>query len=368
MSLDPLDDGPAILGATWALTALSILVISLRFYVRIEVVQGLKAHDWVMLVALLLQIANQACITEAYRWGLGKHDQYLIVDPTMPWINLLKWIYISTVPGVCASIAARISVTLLLISLFGNKIWLKRWLITTTLLVAVLGILSIAITWAQASPVEGLWNPLLPARRLDPIIQESMVYLSGSVFALTDLTYALFPILIIRKLKMPFHRRLGLCVLMAGSLFSMAACIMRIVTAHHSNLHETALGMLWAGLEQCLVIILGTAPTLPAIRQMKLGFLRSFGTSLASLVERSPWRRGHSSTPGGKGSESPRSSGDEKAAPNAVICERAPHTTVDVEAASGTFSANNRNLYDSYEVMPDEIESEPPLRSASAYC
>ncbi|KAL1850212.1 hypothetical protein Daus18300_013012 [Diaporthe australafricana] len=368
---DPHDSGPAILGATWALTAAAIIVIALRFYVRQKVAHGLKDHDWVMLVALVLQIASQACITEAHKYGLGKHDEYLIMDPTMAWINILKWIYISTVPGVLASIAARISITLLLISLFGTKIWLKRWLIATTSLVAVLGTLSIIVTWAQVSPVEGLWNPLLPARRWDPMVQLSMVYLSGSVFALTDLTFVLFPILIIGNLNMPLQRRLGLCALMAGSLFSMVACVMRIVTAHESTIHETALGMLWAGLEQCLVIILGSAPTLPALRQMNLGFLRSFGTSLTSLVDlRSHWRRGHgsSSKPGGQASGSARSSGDEKAPSNAVVCERVPPPAAfDLEAARRTPSAESRNLYDSYEVMPDDYlgtRCDPPQHPA----
>lgn len=97
----------------------------------------------------------------------------------MPWINVLKWIFISIVPGVCASIAARISITLLLISLFGTKVWLKRWLVSTTALVAVLGTLSVVLTWAQTSPVEGLWNRLLPARRWDPMIPAATVYAAG---------------------------------------------------------------------------------------------------------------------------------------------------------------------------------------------
>lgn len=368
MSHDPRDSGPVIMGVTWAFTALSMIVIALRFYVRTKIAQDLKAHDWIMLIALALQIASQACITEAYRWGLGKHDQYLIMDPTMPWINVLKWIFISIVPGVCASIAARISITLLLISLFGTKVWLKRWLISTTALVAVLGTLSVVLTWTQASPVEGLWNRLLPARRWDPMIPAAMVYASGSVFALTDLTFVLFPILIIGNLKMPLARRLGLCILLAGSLFSMVGCVMRIVTAHRTNIYQTSMGMLWAGLEQCLVITLGSAPTLPALRQVKLGFIRNFGSSLASLVDlRSHWKRGHGSKSGGQGSASGRSSGDEKAPSNVVICERVRPTDVDVEAARQTLPASDRNLYDSYEVMVEEYESEHRLHSATAH-
>lgn len=167
---------------------------------------------------------------------------------------------------------------------------------------------------------------------------------------------------------MPLARRLGLCILLAGSLFSMVGCVMRIVTAHRTNIYQTSMGMLWAGLEQCLVISLGSAPTLPALRQVKLGFIRSFGSSLASLVDlRSHWRRGHGSKSGGQGSASGRSSGDEKAPPNVVICERVRPTDVDVEAARQTLTADNRNLYDSYEVMADEFDSERPLHSASAH-
>lgn len=167
---------------------------------------------------------------------------------------------------------------------------------------------------------------------------------------------------------MPLARRLGLCVLLAGSLLSMAGCIMRIVTTHKSSLYQASMGMLWAGLEQCLVIILGSAPTLPALRQVKLGFIHNFGSSLASLVDlRSHWRRGHGSKSGGQGSASERSSGDEKVPSNIVICERVGPTEVDIEAGRQTISANDRNLYDSYEVTADEYESQRPLHPVSAH-
>lgn len=174
---------------------------------------------------------------------------------------------------------------------------------------------------------------------------------------------------------MPLARRLDLCIFLAGSFFSIVGCVMRMVTVHRTNIYQTSMGMLWAGLEQCLIITLGSAPKLPALRQVKLGSIRNFGSSLASLVGlRSHWRRGHGSKSGGQGSASGRSSGDEKAPPNVVICERARPTEVDVEAARQTFPANARNLYDSYEVMADECESEHrytlpqhPARSESGF-
>jgi hypothetical protein len=52
-------------------------------------------------------------------------------------------------------------------------------LIVATILVAISGSLSIIFTWVQVSPVEGLWNPFLPARRWNANIQYDMVYLAG---------------------------------------------------------------------------------------------------------------------------------------------------------------------------------------------
>ena len=40
----------------------------------------------------LLDIGSQACITESYAWGLGKHDKFLIEDTTDPWIEMVKWV------------------------------------------------------------------------------------------------------------------------------------------------------------------------------------------------------------------------------------------------------------------------------------
>ncbi|CAG8953373.1 hypothetical protein HYFRA_00010118 [Hymenoscyphus fraxineus] len=283
---DPHDQGKPIIEALLALTVLSIIVLALRFYLRIKNGATPAAHDWAMFIAVLFQIVNQACIVQAYRWGLGAHDINLMYDsegkfiPSMPWTNILKWQYISVVPGVLTSITARISVTLLLITLFGTKRWLKWFLTVATICVAIVGSVSVIITWVQVSPVEGLWNPLLPARRWSPNIQTYVVYVSGSIFAFTDFSFMLFPIIIIWKLNMPSGRRIGLCILMAGSIFCLVACIMRIVTDAHQSLYTSAYGILWAGLEQCLVIILGSAPPLAAIR--KLDFVDWISKSLSS--------------------------------------------------------------------------------------
>jgi len=237
------------------------------------------------------------------------------------------------VPGVITSIVARISIALLLISLFGTKTWLKWFLTVTTICVAIVGSVSIIITWVQVSPVEGLWNPLLPARRWNPNIQSYVVYVSGSIFAFTDLSFVLFPIMIIWKLNMPFSRRVGLCILMAGSIFCLIACIMRMVTDAPQSLYSSADGILWAGLEQCLVIILGSAPPLAAIR--KLDFVDWISKSLSSVASGSLFtsmKTRQKKSTGGLGD-----SGSEKGSSEAINHTIEATTTIYQSSSKGTY-------------------------------
>jgi hypothetical protein len=99
----------------------------------------------------------------------------LTFDPQL--IHILKWNWISTTPAILVSILARISVTILLIRVFGNKAWLKWFLIIFTAIQSIVATLVIIFVWVQVSPVEGLWNPFLPARRWDPRIQQTSTYL-----------------------------------------------------------------------------------------------------------------------------------------------------------------------------------------------
>ncbi|KAM4056181.1 integral membrane protein [Hirsutella rhossiliensis] len=277
--------GPMILGTTWTLTFLCIVFISARLLVRVKVIRAVSADDWFMLAAGMLQVTFQACVTRAYLWGFGKHDKDLTFDPQI--INILKWVWISTTPAILVSILARISAAILLIRIFGNKKWLKWFLVVFTTLQSIVAGLVIIFVWAQVSPVEGLWNPLLPARRWNPSIQQNTAYLGQSLFTFSDLTYVLFPIMIIFKLNMPLRRKLGLAGLMAASLFTMVASIMKTVTSQASSASEGDLqyrgtmAIFWSAFEQSFVIIMTCIPPLRSAKQL---FKRRDGAAGSSAM------------------------------------------------------------------------------------
>lgn len=112
----------------------------------------------------------QACITVGYTYGLGKRDMNLSFDQL---VSILKWMWISSTFSILASTIARISIAVLLIRLFGLHLWLKWFLIVFTAIQSIGGFLIILFVWVQVKPVEGLWNPLLPATRWNPDIQKN---------------------------------------------------------------------------------------------------------------------------------------------------------------------------------------------------
>ncbi|KAL2756631.1 hypothetical protein ACRALDRAFT_1075523 [Sodiomyces alcalophilus JCM 7366] len=293
---DPIDPdapgrGPLIMGVTWTMTILCVLIVSARLYVRATVARKVSSDDWFMLAAVGMQIVFQGCLTEAYRWGLGKRDADLAVFPQL--IEILKWNWISTTPAILVSILARISANILLTRLFGTKPWLWWFLWVFTGLQVVVSSVLVVFVWVQVDPVEGLWDPFLPAnRRWDPRIQQYTSYLAQSLFTFSDVTYVLFPIMVIWKLNMPLRRKIGLGLLMALSLVTAGASIMKTITTPRSDTGNTedaqynaSLAVLWSGIEQSLVIIMGSIPPLRAkFRAIMIEHFGWFGTTVVEIV------------------------------------------------------------------------------------
>ncbi|KAL2043495.1 hypothetical protein N7G274_003802 [Stereocaulon virgatum] len=278
--------GPLIISVSWMLTTVALILIAMRFHVRINILHTLGADDWIMLLAGVLLIISEACITEGYIWGLGKHDLDLSFEQL---VNILKWDWITATFSILVSIAARISIAILLIRIFGNRKWFKIFLIVFTTLQSVVGIVLIVVVWEQCRPVQGLWNPTIPSRRWNPAIQQDLAYLLQSMFTFSDLTYVLIPVVLIWDLNMAIRHKLGLISVMSFGLFTMVASIMKTLTSQSSaktadSEYNASIAVLWSAVEQSLVIIMGCVPPLRAVTKIQFPRLRSLAESLVRII------------------------------------------------------------------------------------
>lgn len=294
----PASSGPgfrdAILGLTWTLTIISIVAVTIRFYFRKKYRIPLSSDDWLMLVAEVFQIIFQAFVTTACADGLGNPLATLMPTDIL---STNRWAWISTPFSNVVSVIARISITILLIRIFGTRRWYKWSMIILTGLVAVLGVTNIILIWAMCSPPEALWDKSIPGFKcLDSHIQQYLTLVLQAFFALSDVVYVIFPVIFVYKLNMATRKKVGLAILLGLSLITGAAAFSKVVTnIVFSNVDPlgprggdlfTLFGimLLITSVEQSLVITIGCVPTLRPIALIKIPFLSSFRETLASLL------------------------------------------------------------------------------------
>ncbi|KAK5635873.1 hypothetical protein RRF57_011585 [Xylaria bambusicola] len=160
-----------ILGLTWALTIVSIAAVLTRFYFRKRYKVPISSDDWSMLIAAVFQVVFQAFVTAACDAGLGNPLSVLKPEDIL---TTNRWSWISTPFSNVVSVVARISITILLVRIFGStRRWYKWSMIALTGIVAVLGVTNIILIWAMCSPPEALWDKsIVGFKCLDSHIQQ----------------------------------------------------------------------------------------------------------------------------------------------------------------------------------------------------
>jgi hypothetical protein len=284
--------GPMIMGITWTLTTLCILTVGLRMSSRRKAAGGVAIDDWLMFATLILDLVSQAFITVAYSYGLGKEDMNLKLPDEA--LNVAKWSWFVTIPGMLVTPLGRISVAILLIRLFGTRPAIRWFFIAQTALLGVMHIVMLVCVWVQHNPVEALWNPFLaafqPVKSWDPRIVLYIMYFTQSLCTFTDITFVFIPVAIIWKLHMPLHRRLGLIFVLGVSLFTAVMSILKTVTATNGGPlkpnagYNASLSLLYVFIEQSLVIILGCVPALYSGARAEFSAIWKFTSSSVSRL------------------------------------------------------------------------------------
>ncbi|RWA14424.1 hypothetical protein EKO27_g689 [Xylaria grammica] len=300
---DPIGLRDATQGTLWALTAVCVLIVGLRLYGRLHVSKSFGLDDWIMLVAVILRVVTQASTQQTYTWGLGNGEKTLSYDPQYIYFTLWNWVQATL--GIWVATTARVSAAILLVRIFGTKRWLWWFLTIYTVIQLVVAIVVTTLFWTQCTPVTGVWQPLLvqtgQATCWDPRVVIYAIYTGQSLFTVADLTYVLFPILVIWKLNMPRRQKIGLAALLALSFITVVASILKIITAGaaieatpDSIWSNQSAAFLASGIEQCLVVIIGS---IPPTRPLFVRYFDRFRTLTASLADsKTPFSTGRSTS------------------------------------------------------------------------
>ncbi|KAM7212886.1 hypothetical protein V8F06_011736 [Rhypophila decipiens] len=293
----PSDDagiGHIVNGITWPFTALCMITVAFRFYIRKKFTGALASDDWFMLLAVAFNIVFQASLTTAVYYGYGRPRSTILPDDSAKVFfytqTCITWAQVTDT-------IARVSISLLLARIFGTaRPWFNYFLLVATTLQGLVSTVAVILGWTEASPVQSIWDFRIPRQQHIPIrVQQDMSLVSSFLIALTDLAYVIIPVIFVSSLRMPLHRKIGVCALLATSLIACAAATTKIAivilvregkislsTGHSASIFITS------GIEQSLVIVMGCVPALAPIRKLELHLkFSAIGQSIATLLSRS---------------------------------------------------------------------------------
>ena len=250
-----------VLGVVGAFTAVALICVVLRMYVRIWVSKFVGGDDYIMCVAMLMAIATFVGFTGEINYGVGRHEDCTpLSDVGLYW----KWQFYHNIWVMFGLVFVKISMALFLMRLASKRIWKNLlWGIIAFLVCFALACAGTLIF--ACIPVSASWDFALranPSTKCLSVATFSGIGLMNSIVNIaTDFLFALLPIPIIVHLHVNTRTKISLaCILGLGFI----ACAAGIVKARlqgtflqsRDRLWHDSFNM-WAMLELCLVRPLG---------------------------------------------------------------------------------------------------------------
>jgi hypothetical protein len=157
---EPLDRGLSsraklIIALAWSFMFFALLATGLRVYVRLKIEKTLALDDWIMFIALVFHILAATFLTLASAVGIGYQMFTMTIDQI---IEMTFWAWWTVPCSILSNVIARISITIVLVQIFGVRIWFKRLIITFTSVMSILGLANFVFIFFQVSPLEASWN------------------------------------------------------------------------------------------------------------------------------------------------------------------------------------------------------------------
>ncbi|KAL2788076.1 major facilitator superfamily domain-containing protein [Aspergillus keveii] len=218
------DRRPEVLVVSIVFFVLATLFVALRFVSRIWIVRRLALHDYLMLLAWLINFGFSFALFYATKKGLGLHDVNI---PVAERASLSRANYAFTVLYNPALMAVKSSILVFYLTLTqGEKIF--RYANYATLL--VVNVAGLALTFVnifQCRPVGAAFAASLP---VDAHCTDILtLYLSSSpVNIITDLAILVLPNPILTRMRLPRKQKIILVITFSFGFFVAVVDVIRI--------------------------------------------------------------------------------------------------------------------------------------------
>ncbi|PVH93146.1 hypothetical protein DM02DRAFT_542184 [Periconia macrospinosa] len=258
--------GPTLNIVCWLGAGISTTTVLLRLYSRRYLTRNLDWSDALIVIAAILHIASTALSSVAISYGAGRHLIYI------PPENITPVLYYSTIlqpVGIPAFCIPKLSVVLFIVKLMGVE-QKGAWLLWGSIgILFACHILSPVMLFAQCNPPDHLWHTMEPAKCLPSEVLHTITYVGGAWSAFTDLLLAVYPAVILRKVRVKRSKKIGIILIMGLGFFAMIAAIIKTTQLSNNNSPDASYDLfgliLTTYIETDIVIMAACAPTLPKL-------------------------------------------------------------------------------------------------------
>ncbi|KAG9196427.1 hypothetical protein G6011_01548 [Alternaria panax] len=254
---DVANDGPHISAVAIVFTAVSFLVLSLRFYVRGYMIKAIGPDDWILITTWIASCGFAVVTIVQTKWGLGlKH-----LDD-MPIQNLYNF-------GLMQYMGAPFYIT----SILGFKLSLLLTYLrimpkgasrSATIIVIVACILFhlcfLVVQTNLCQPIAKQWDPSITWGQCLPAVPFYTSMASLTIVFDVVVMFLPFPVL---KSHIQKRKKFALLGLLALGIFITVIQVLRIQTVRNlANYLDSGSLIMWSTVENNLGIIVASIPTL----------------------------------------------------------------------------------------------------------
>ncbi|KAJ5356390.1 hypothetical protein N7517_010999 [Penicillium concentricum] len=220
--------GRRALVVTAVLTAISTVIVAMRFYARLGLMKITGREDWAILISLIFSLVYLALVAAQLHYKMGVHSSLLSSHILQQQLKCL-W---AAIPMYNASLAfTKFSILFQYLRIFPGK----PFRLACYFMMAVVATYS---SWAIVSgfvncvPVAKFWNKDLPGSCLN---FEAVWFFNASMNITTDIALLMLPMPLLSKLQLPRTQKIALMGVFAMGILVVVTSILRL-----SSLREVA--------------------------------------------------------------------------------------------------------------------------------
>ncbi|ROT36500.1 hypothetical protein SODALDRAFT_335593 [Sodiomyces alkalinus F11] len=271
--------GPSILGSTIAVSIASTLFAGARLFVRGKILRQLHLDDYLIIISVLAGWVSLAMAITAVANGNGRHFDTLSLQQKQ---DVILWTIVGFPPGIISFGVPKLAVVALLTRIMNPSRWhtIFLWALTGLCNVALMG--CTVILFAQCQPSRSQWNFSVPGVCWDRWILVHYAIFAGAFSAFVDLYLAIYPALVLAKLKLNVKKKIALTVALGiGSVSTVVAiykCTRLPALASPDFSYDTSDLIIWTIVEGSTIIIASCIPILQPLVDVLFG-KRALGSS-----------------------------------------------------------------------------------------